>query len=224
MSYMYQELGRRVWRMPQSSAFDIWFQPKCFESEHLYERLGALVLKRYVPTGSDLVMRLLRRHYPGSRWVTSSLQSLQDFERRTRLNEFIHLIAFIGFTVLTVVKFACAVRTDRRPGCERNSRILAGSPAEIQPAAPVSGHRNALVSLDRRCLRFKHFHPLLAFLIPTTLIGYGVVIPRSCIAGVNQLSAGFASTLLGTVIAYWQGMRFALRKKTEVRKKDNAAI
>jgi SAM-dependent methyltransferase len=78
--------------------------------------------------------------------------------------------------------------------------------------------------LDGRCMRFKHFYPLLAFLIPTTLIGYGVVIPRSCIAGVNQLSVGFASTLLGTVIAYWQGIRIALRKKTEVREKDNAAI
>jgi hypothetical protein len=73
-------------------------------------------------------------------------------------------------------------------------------------------------------MRFKHFYPLLAFLIPTTLIGYGVVIPRTCIAGVNQLSVGFASTLLGTVIAYWQGIRIALRKKMEVREKDNAAI
>jgi hypothetical protein len=78
--------------------------------------------------------------------------------------------------------------------------------------------------LDGRCMRFKHFYPLLAFLIPTTLIGYGVVIPRSCIAGVNQLSVGFASTLLGTVIAYWQGIRIALRKKREVREKHNAAI
>lgn len=92
--------------MSRFSASDIWFQPKYFESEHLYERFGALVLKRYVPTGGDLAMRLLRRHYPGSRWVTSSLQSLQDFERRTRLNEFIHLIGSAGFTVLIVVKFA----------------------------------------------------------------------------------------------------------------------
>ncbi len=33
-------------------------RPKCFESERLYERLGALLIKRYVPTGGDLVMRL----------------------------------------------------------------------------------------------------------------------------------------------------------------------
>jgi hypothetical protein len=47
---------------------------------------------------------------------------------------------------------------------------------------------------------------------------------RSCIAGVNQLTVEFASTLLGTVIAYWQGIRVALRKKTEVREKDSEAI
>jgi hypothetical protein len=79
-------------------------------------------------------------------------------------------------------------------------------------------------TLDRQCVRFKHFYPLLAFLIPTTVIGYGVVIPRSCIAGVNELSIGFASTLLGAVVACWQGLRVASCKKTEVRKKDNAAI
>jgi hypothetical protein len=28
--------------------FDAWFRPKAFESEHLYEALGALILKRYV--------------------------------------------------------------------------------------------------------------------------------------------------------------------------------
>jgi hypothetical protein len=79
-------------------------------------------------------------------------------------------------------------------------------------------------NLDGQCLRFKHFYPLLAFLIPTTLIGYGVVIPQSCITGLNQLTVGFASTLLGTVIAYWQGIRIVLRKKTEAREKHNAAI
>src|SRR6266702_1391943 len=92
--------------MPRFSRFDIWFRPKCFESERLYERLGALVIKRYVPTGGDLVMRGLRRNHPGRRWVTSSLQSLRQHERRTRLNELIHLIGFVGFTVLAASKFA----------------------------------------------------------------------------------------------------------------------
>jgi hypothetical protein len=92
--------------LPRYSAFDVWFRPKGFESERLYKRLGALLIKRYVPTGGDLVMHRLRRHHPGRRWVTSSLQSLCRYERRTRLNESIHLIGFIGFTVLAASKFA----------------------------------------------------------------------------------------------------------------------
>jgi len=92
--------------VPRFSTLDAWFRPKSFESERLYEQLGALILKRYVPTGGDLVMRRLRRDHPDRRWVTSSLQSLRLYERRTRLNESIHLVGFIGFAVLAVSKFA----------------------------------------------------------------------------------------------------------------------
>ncbi len=89
-----------------SDAFDVWFRPKSFESERLYERLGALLLKRYVPTGGDLVIRRLRRDHPGRRWVTPGIQSLRRYERKTRLNESIHLIGFIVFAVLAAKKFA----------------------------------------------------------------------------------------------------------------------
>lgn len=92
--------------MSLSSALDLWFRPKRFESEHIYERLGARVIKRYVPTGGDLVMQRLRRNHPERRWVTSSLPSLLRYERRTRLNESIHLIGFIGFTLLAASRFA----------------------------------------------------------------------------------------------------------------------
>jgi hypothetical protein len=91
--------------MDLSDAFDLWFRPKRYESEHGYERLGALLIKRYVPTGGDLVMRRLRREHPGWRWVTSSFESLRRYERRTRLNESIHLIGFVGFTALAIAKF-----------------------------------------------------------------------------------------------------------------------
>jgi Glycosyl-4,4'-diaponeurosporenoate acyltransferase len=91
--------------MLPTSRFDIWFRPKRFESERFYERLGALVIKRYVPTGGDLVMQRLRRDHPERRWVNTSLQSLCRYERRTRLNEFIHLVGFIVFTVLATSKF-----------------------------------------------------------------------------------------------------------------------
>jgi hypothetical protein len=92
--------------VPQFSALAFWFRPRRFESERVYECLGALVLKRYVPTGGDLVMQRLRRHHPDRRWVTSSLQSLCQYERRTRLNELVHLIGFVGGTVLVTSEFA----------------------------------------------------------------------------------------------------------------------
>ena len=91
--------------MDFSRALDVWFRPKGFESERLYEQLGALQIKRYVPTGGDLVMRRLRLDHPERRWVTPSLESLRRYERRTRLNESIHLIGFTGFTALTIDKF-----------------------------------------------------------------------------------------------------------------------
>jgi hypothetical protein len=95
-----------LWQLPQFSTLDFWFRPRRFESEGFYERLGALILKRYVPTGGDLVMRRLRRHHPHRRWVTSSLQSLCQYERRTRLNELIHVIGSVGGTVLVMINFA----------------------------------------------------------------------------------------------------------------------
>ena len=78
-------------------------------------------------------------------------------------------------------------------------------------------------ALDGHCIRLKHFYPLLAFLIPTVLIGYGVVISRSPIAGLNGLTIGFGSALLGAAVAYWQGIRIALRRESQVREEENAA-
>ena len=86
-------------------ALDVWFRPKRFESERLYEQLGALLIKRYVPTGGDLVMHRLRRDHPTRCWVRPSFESLRRYERRTRLNESIHLIGSIGFTALAGRKF-----------------------------------------------------------------------------------------------------------------------
>lgn len=73
---------------------NIWFAPKRFESTALYERLGVLFVKRFVPTGGDFV----RRRY-GIRIVDirGNLGSLIRFERCTRKLEAAHEIAFIGF-------------------------------------------------------------------------------------------------------------------------------
>jgi hypothetical protein len=59
-------------------------------------------------------------------------------------------------------------------------------------------------------MTWRHFAPLIAFVLPTLAIGFGVVIPRSCIAGVNQLTIGFATTIAGACIVYVLGLRAAL--------------
>ncbi len=92
--------------MARFSALDAWFRPKRFESERFYERLGARILKRYIPTGGDLVMRRIRRDHPERRWVTSGLQSLRSYEKRTRLNESFHVIGFIVFAIVAARRFA----------------------------------------------------------------------------------------------------------------------
>ncbi len=60
-------------------------------------------------------------------------------------------------------------------------------------------------------MKIRHFYPLIGFIIPTVVIGYGIVIPRSCIAGINDLTIGFASTVLGACATYWFGLRAVFR-------------
>jgi hypothetical protein len=60
-------------------------------------------------------------------------------------------------------------------------------------------------------LGMRHFAPLAGFVLPTLAIGYGVVIPRSCIAGFNELTLGFAVTVLSACLTYWAGLRLVAR-------------
>jgi hypothetical protein len=53
--------------------------------------------------------------------------------------------------------------------------------------------------------------PLVSFVVPTVVVAYGVLIPRSCIAGLNELSFGFGTTVLGACITYVFGVRAALK-------------
>jgi hypothetical protein len=53
--------------------------------------------------------------------------------------------------------------------------------------------------------------PLVGFVVPTLVIGFGFVIPRSCIAGLNGLTIGFASTVAGACVTYWLGLNAARR-------------
>jgi hypothetical protein len=54
--------------------------------------------------------------------------------------------------------------------------------------------------------------PLVLFAVPTVVMGYGVVIPRSCIAGINALTIGFGATVVGACVTYVLGVRSALRR------------
>ncbi|HEX3695303.1 MAG TPA: hypothetical protein VH374_07930 [Polyangia bacterium] len=53
--------------------------------------------------------------------------------------------------------------------------------------------------------------PLILFVVPTVAIGFGVLIPNSCIAGWNQLSLGFGSTVFFACVTYVMGVRAALK-------------
>jgi hypothetical protein len=74
-------------------------------------------------------------------------------------------------------------------------------------------------------MKFLHFVPLIGFVLPTLLIGCGVVIPRSCIAGINPQSVGFGTTVLGACLTYMAGIRLATRGQSckLPRKRDDAA-
>ena len=60
-------------------------------------------------------------------------------------------------------------------------------------------------------MKTRYFMPLVGFVIPTVVIGYGIVIPRSCIAGVNELTIGFATTVIGACLTYIAGIRAVLK-------------
>ena len=66
--------------------------------------------------------------------------------------------------------------------------------------------------MTRRNLKLRLLAPLAGFVLPTVVIGYGVVIPRSCIAGWNELTVGFGATVVGACLTYIAGLRLAARK------------
>jgi ABC-type Fe3+ transport system permease subunit len=53
--------------------------------------------------------------------------------------------------------------------------------------------------------------PLVGFLVPSLVIGYGFVLPRAGFGGVNEMSIGYAATLIGATITYVIGVRAARR-------------
>ncbi|MDQ3340834.1 MAG: hypothetical protein M4D80_37225 [Myxococcota bacterium] len=62
------------------------------------------------------------------------------------------------------------------------------------------------------CLRPRHLVPLAGFIVPSVVIGYGLVLPHAGFSGVNELSIGFATTLMGAAATYVVGVMMALRR------------
>jgi hypothetical protein len=60
-------------------------------------------------------------------------------------------------------------------------------------------------------MRLLYLIPLIAFVVPTVVIGYGVVIPSSAIAGVNALTIGFGTTILGACLSHVAGVQIVIK-------------
>jgi hypothetical protein len=63
----------------------------------------------------------------------------------------------------------------------------------------------------RISMKLRHLIPLAAHIVPTIAIGFGYVIPGSCIAGLNELTIGFAASIASTIVAYMIGIRLVVR-------------
>ena len=62
-------------------------------------------------------------------------------------------------------------------------------------------------------MKLRYLVPLIGFVVSTVGIGYGIVIPKSCIAGVNDLTVGFAASILGACVTYVVGVRLVIRDR-----------
>ncbi len=92
-------LGEPRLGLLQKRAWDIWFAPKRFESPQLYERLGVLWIKRYVPTGGDFFRKKYGVRIIG---IKNTIDSLLKFEQRTRVYEAIHVVVFLAFLLFSI--------------------------------------------------------------------------------------------------------------------------
>jgi hypothetical protein len=59
-------------------------------------------------------------------------------------------------------------------------------------------------------MKLRYLVPLIVFVVPTVVIGYGFVIPNSPIAGLNELTIGFGTIVLGACLTYLAGMQIVI--------------
>jgi hypothetical protein len=62
-------------------------------------------------------------------------------------------------------------------------------------------------------MKARYWTPLLGFVVSTVVIGYGFVFPRNGLASVNELTVGFATTILSASVTYVLGIRLVLRDR-----------
>jgi len=65
-------------------------------------------------------------------------------------------------------------------------------------------------------MKLRYLMPLAAHIVATVAIGFGQVIPGSCIAGVNTLTVGFVASVVSTCVAYWVGLRMVAQDRQGV--------
>lgn len=56
--------------------------------------------------------------------------------------------------------------------------------------------------------------PLIAFVVPSAVIGFAIVLPRAGFGGVNELSIGHAATIVGACVTYVAGVRAARKDRS----------
>lgn len=66
-------------------------------------------------------------------------------------------------------------------------------------------------------MKIRHFYPLIGFAVPTLVIGYGFVIPKSPIAGWTPESIGFGFTVVGACATYVIGLWRAIGRQCDIR-------
>jgi hypothetical protein len=54
----------------------------------------------------------------------------------------------------------------------------------------------SMINSRSGAMKLSYLYPLFGFILPTAIVGYGFVIPKSCIAGINDLTIGYTVTLI----------------------------
>lgn len=71
---------------------DAWFDPKSFESQDAYEKIGVRTFKKFMPTSGDYVYRYVWKKIGAPDWVKpGDIESLKRMQVFTRVYETIHV-------------------------------------------------------------------------------------------------------------------------------------